>query len=85
MPFSNVFFDLKSIQYHQDLDLLICRCQSTFLHLLSLVHDQLAVVHLHLDISGGRSSTIYHIVMTEDNKLLVGTNSGLTVVKLISN
>ena len=78
-------YGIASFQYFASLDLLVCRCSKRYVHLLALDDGQLRVVLANLDVCGGDLSSVNHIVMTEDNKLLVGTSKGLAVVKLISN
>ena len=84
LPWKVEDYTIASFQYIENLDLVVCRCSKRYLHLLALEGDSLAVAVANFDVSGDLSR-VNHIVMTEDNKLLVGTSKGLAVVKLISN
>ena len=75
---------IMSFHFFEGLDAIIGRSNWGLLHLLAVKDDKISVLQTCVRVCRDGAQVI-HIVMTEDNKLLVGTLQGLAVVKLISN
>ena len=80
----NEVYRIDTATFFEDLDLVVAKSLNRYLHLFTLAGDRLGQRPTSYDL-GETGNMLYHIVMTEDNKLLVGTEKGLFFLTLVSN